>query len=299
MSTVATAPRTRAADPARIVRRVEQLMGMPVSLALRGRHARTPAAEAAWAEVVTDLRWVDRVFSLWRAGSAASRLRRRELTLAEAPAEMTEVIEIAEQAERDSAGAFSAFLPTTDGSLAFDPTGVVKGWGVERAARFLRELDDTDFCLSAGGDMVCSVARADSPPWQIGIEDPHDPTRLVARVPVTEGAVATSGAAHRGSHVVDARTGMPPTGVGSVTVIGPSLTWADIDATTAYALGAGAADWLRTRSGSGLVVWADGRCEVVEPPQSTGTSSGARRRPSQLTTPPVTSRAAQIAIAMR
>ena len=228
----------------------------------------TPAGEAAWAEVVTDLRWVDRVFSLWRSDSAASRLRRRELTLDQAPAEMTEVIDLAEQAERESGGAFSAFLPTTDGTVAFDPTGVVKGWAVERAARFLRDLDGTDFCLSAGGDMVCSVVRADSPPWQVGIEDPHDPTRLVARVPVHEGAVATSGAAHRGSHVVDARTGRPPTGLGSVTVIGPSLTWADIDATTAYAHGPEAADWLRTRSRiSGLVVWADGRCEVVEPAQ--------------------------------
>ncbi len=274
-----TAPSTLStptyADPSRIVRRVEQLMGMPVCLALRGRHAATPAAEAAWAEVVTDLRWVDRVFSLWRADSAASRLRRREVTLDEAPPEMSEVIAIAEQAERESGGAFSAFLPTTDGALAFDPTGVVKGWAVERAARFLRDLDATDFCLSAGGDMVCSVVRPDSPPWLVGVEDPHDPTRLVARVPVHDGAVATSGAAHRGSHVIDARTGRPPTGVGSVTVVGPSLTWADIDATTAYAHGPGAADWLRTRAGSsGLVVWADGRCELVEPDQP-DVSSGA------------------------
>jgi FAD:protein FMN transferase len=272
---VTTATTPTVPSPGRIVRRVEQLMGMPVSLALRGRHAGTPAAEAAWAEVVTDLRWVDRVFSLWRPDSAASRLRRRELALAEAPAELTEVIAIAEQAERESDGAFSAFLPTADGTLAFDPTGVVKGWAVERAARFLRELDATDFALSAGGDMVCSVVRADSPPWQIGIEDPRDPTRLVARVPVREGAVATSGATHRGSHVVDARTGRPPTGVGSVTVIGPSLTWADIDATAAYARGLEAAAWLRTRRDrSGLVVWADGRCDVVEPAQA-GAATGA------------------------
>lgn len=275
MSSVATAAAATAADRSRVARRVEQLMGMPVSLALRGRHARTPTAEAAWAEVVTDLRWVDRVFSLWRADSAASRLRRGELTLAQAPEEMTEVMALAEQAERESGGAFAAFLPTADGTLAFDPTGVVKGWAVERAARFLRELDATDFCLSAGGDMVCSVAGPDSPPWMIGIEDPCDATRLVARVPVREGAVATSGATHRGGHVVDARTGVPPTGIGSVTVIGPSLTWADIDATAAYAHGVGAADWLRSRPGTGLVVWADGRCEVVEPAQPADASSGA------------------------
>ncbi len=250
-----------------VVRRVEQLMGMPVSLALRGRYAGTPAGEAAWAEVVTELRWVDRVFSLWRPDSSASRLRRGEIVVDDAPPELAEVIELAHQAERESGGAFSAYHPTADGELAFDPTGVVKGWAVERAARHLRTLDGTDFCLSAGGDLVCHLARADSPAWRIGIEDPADPTRLLARVPVRSGAVATSGTVHRGSHLVDARTGVAPVGVASVTVVGPSLTWADIDATAAYAHGRAAADWLRTRPGrTALVVWADGRYEIVEGP---------------------------------
>ena len=59
---------------------------------------------------------------------------------------------------------------------------------------------------------------------------------------------------------------MPPTGVASVTVVPASLTWADIDATAAYALGPDAAEWLRHRAGrSGLVVWADGTTTLVPP----------------------------------
>ena len=86
----------------------------------------------------------------------------------------------------------------------------------------------------------------------------------MATVPVRCGAVATSGTAHRGQHLRDARTGRPPTGVASVTVIGPSST-ADIDATAAYAHGARAADWLRTQPGrTGLVVWADGTTTTVD-----------------------------------
>ena len=50
-------------------------------------------------------------------------------------------------------------------------------------------------------------------------------------VPVRSGAVATSGTAHRGDHLVDPRTGQPPKAIASVTVIEASLTWADIDAT--------------------------------------------------------------------
>jgi thiamine biosynthesis lipoprotein len=49
-------------------------------------------------------------------------------------------------------------------------------------------------------------------------------------------------------------------------VVTRSLTWADIDATAAYALGPDAADWLRHRVGrSGLVVHTDGRTTVVDP----------------------------------
>jgi thiamine biosynthesis lipoprotein len=51
-----------------------------------------------------------------------------------------------------------------------------------------------------------------------------------------------------------------------VTVVAGSLTWADIDATAAYAQGPDAARWLETRPGrSGLVVWADGTTATVEP----------------------------------
>ncbi|HEY4728255.1 MAG TPA: FAD:protein FMN transferase, partial [Actinomycetes bacterium] len=83
----------------------------------------------------------------------------------------------------------------------------------------------------------CRTLDPDAPPWRIGIEDPHHTDRLVAVAPVHTGAVATSGTAHRGDHLVNARTGRPPAGVASVTVVAAALSWADIDATAAYAHG--------------------------------------------------------------
>jgi FAD:protein FMN transferase len=243
-------------------RRVEHVMGMPISLALRGRHAADAAAEAAWAEVVAVLREVDRVFSTYRPDSAVSRLGRGELDVADCPPEVAEVLGLGALAEQQSGGAFAV---RRNGVL--DPSGVVKGWAVERAAAPLHALADTDSCLSAGGDMTCRTADPDGAPWRIGIEDPRDPSRVLAVVPVTNGAVATSGTAHRGQHLVDARTGRPPSGIGSVTVLADSLTWADIDATAAYVQGQSAAAWLATRPGrTGLVVWADGTTETVTGP---------------------------------
>jgi FAD:protein FMN transferase len=113
-------------------------------------------------------------------------------------------------------------------------------------------------------DLVCRTVDPHGRGWRIGIEDPHDPRRVIAVVPVRDGAVATSGAAHRGRHVVDARTGRPPAGVASVTVVTGSLVDADIDATAACAQGPDAARWLAGRPGrNGLVVWADGSTTSV------------------------------------
>ena len=245
-------------------RYVDHVMGMPISLALRGRHTTDDDARGAWADVMARLRAADEVFSTYRPDSAISRLGRGELTLAECPPEVAEVLELGEQARRSSGGAFDVHRPGPDGRVVLDPSGVVKGWAAERAAAALRALPDTDFCLSAGGDLVCRTVDPDGPAWRIGVEDPRDPRRLVAVVPVLDGAVATSGSARRGEHVVDARTGRPPTGIASVTVVADSLTAADIDATAAYALGSEAAEWLGSRPGrSGLVVWSDGSTTVV------------------------------------
>lgn len=249
-------------------RAVEQIMGMPVSVALRGRHAGDAAALEAWAAVVADLREVDRVFSPYRADSVVTRMAAGELTLEQCPpdlaAEVAEVLALGARAERDSGGAFAVRRPRPDGVEVFDPSGVVKGWAIDRAARHLHALPETDSCLSGGGDLVCRVAGPDSPDWSIGIEHPGDPTRLVGRVPMREGAVATSGTAHRGAHVVDARTGRTPQLIASVTVIARSLVDADLDATSAFALDGDAARWLAGRvDRTGLVVWRDGRVETV------------------------------------
>jgi FAD:protein FMN transferase len=244
---------TTSPAPAHTVRRVEHAMGMPISLALRGRHAAGPRADDAWGAALAVLREADVVFATYRPDSVISRLGRGELTLAECPPEVAEVLALGAAARLDSDGAFDV---RRNGRL--DPSGIVKGWATERAAAHLALLPDTDFCLSAGGDLTCRTLDPTDPPWRIGIEDPHDPARLVAVVPVHTGAVATSGTARRGAHITDARTGLAPTGIASVTVVGTSLTEVDIDATAAFARGPDAARWLDTRGRTAMLVHTDG-----------------------------------------
>lgn len=239
-------------------RRVEHLMGMPVSLALRGRHTDDAVADLAWQAALASLDEVDRMFSTYRHDSEISRLGRGELDTEACSPLVHEVLAIAERARVESGGAFDVRRPDATGRLELDPSGVVKGWAVQRASRTLATLAETDFCLSAGGDLVCRTAVPGSSGWRIGIEDPFDPTRTIAVVPVRDGAVATSGLVHRGGHIIDPRSGSTPTHFASVTVVAADLTAADVDATTAFVLAGEAPDWLRGRPGrSGLLVGAD------------------------------------------
>src|SRR3954469_21915238 len=96
-------------------RRVEHVMGMPISLALRGRHAGDEEGDAAWERVLATLRHVDRVFSTYREDSWVSRLRREEGGLEDCPAEVAEVLELGEVARVESGGAFDVRRLDVDG----------------------------------------------------------------------------------------------------------------------------------------------------------------------------------------
>ena len=100
-------------------RYVAHVMGMPLSLALRGRHTEDDAARRAWERCVADLTEVDRVFSTYREDSAVSRLARGEIDLADCPAEVHEVLALGEQARVESAAPSTYVAP---GRTAYRPS---------------------------------------------------------------------------------------------------------------------------------------------------------------------------------
>src|SRR5206468_6210154 len=103
-----------------------------------------------WAEVMRSLREADRVFSIYRPDSCVSLLNAGEIDLEDCPPEVAEVLALGDLARISSGGAFDVRRSGPDGAVVLDPSGVVKGWAAERAARALADLADTDFCLSAG-----------------------------------------------------------------------------------------------------------------------------------------------------
>jgi thiamine biosynthesis lipoprotein len=235
---------------------VEQVMGMPASVLLRGRSL--DGVEAVVSAAYAELRRVDERFSTYRADSEISRLRRGEVTAAQLDPVVREVLALCDLAKVETDGWFDVNLP---GGL--DPSGLVKGWGIERALAVLAENPEIDVCLNVGGDVAVRV-DAGGQPFVAGIEDPHDRSRLVASVPLAAGGLATSGTAARGLHIVDPHTGLPVAEIASVSVVGPSLMWADIYATAAFARGRGGLAWLGSLpSYDALLVHLDGHLETT------------------------------------
>jgi thiamine biosynthesis lipoprotein len=237
---------------------VQQVMGMPVSVHARGSGAREPEADAAVAALFEDLHAFEAVFSTHRPDSQVSRLQRGEVRLDDCDEDVRDVHRLCLTARTRTNGAFDAWAAVPGSPGLFDPTGLVKSWALSRAARRLDAFEDLAFAVGAGGDILVSPGSTDLE-WVVGIEDPRDRHRIVATIPVRDGAVATSGVAARGMHILDPFTGQPAAEVLSATVIGPSLVWADVFATAAVALGRDALDWVQTLHGtSGLLLLADG-----------------------------------------
>jgi thiamine biosynthesis lipoprotein len=226
-------------------------MGTVVSVDVRDDDDR---ARGPVDDVLAWLHDVDARFSTYRPDSEICRIDRGELAPSDASDDVRWVLERCAALRRETDGAFDE---RAGGRL--DPSALVKGWSVQRAADLLVTGGLTDFCISAGGDVVC---RGDALPrrgWRTGIQHPHDRQAVAAVVVGSDLAVATSGTYERGEHILDPRTGRAPSGVLSVTVTGPDLGTADAYATAAFSLGADGPAWtLGLRGYEAMTILADG-----------------------------------------
>jgi thiamine biosynthesis lipoprotein len=200
--------------------RVEHVMGTVFSLTVRGEAPPEALVEAAMAW----LHEADARFSTYREDSEIRRLDRGELLVADASADVREVLERCMELHLQTRGSFDV---RATGRL--DPSALVKGWAAQRAADL---LGPGEFCLNAGGDVL---ARGSG--WRVGIQHPLERDAIAARVLASDLAVATSGAYERDDHIAsDGR-------VLSVTVTGPDLGTADAYSTAAFAMGADGPAW--------------------------------------------------------
>lgn len=247
------------APPAPRLIRTAALMGTVFSVHVVGTPVVTDAVHSAIDACFAELAEVELVFSPYRADSAVSRMRSGAAILAEVDDRVGEVAAACADAEAATFGRFSAWRAGW-----FDPTGYVKGWSAEAAAQgWLRPLLSLPGVqavgLNAGGD-VRLFTRADAEwEWHVGIVDPRRTGEVLATIDLRDGAVATSGLAERGPHILDPRTGRSAEAVLSATVVADDLATADVWATAAVVSGDDLS-WIGAAPvASGLLVLPDGR----------------------------------------
>jgi thiamine biosynthesis lipoprotein len=226
-------------------------MGMPIVVDVRD------VDDAAALEPLFEwFRLVDARFSTYRKDSEISRLNHGELSLADAHRDVRDVLARCDELRVETDG----FFDVRARGDALDPSGLVKGWSVDRAAAVADELGWRNYAINAGGDIRLRGGALPAPSWRVGIEHPSERQRVVAVVAGDDLAVATSGAYARGDHVLDPHTRRPPAGVLSVTITGPDLATADAFATAAFAMGVECPAWTaRLRGYEAMTLTVDGR----------------------------------------
>jgi FAD:protein FMN transferase len=228
-------------------------MGMPIVIDLRDDGAGDDLLDLAFG----DFRVVDARFSTYRDDSEIMRINRGELAVADAHPDVREILDRCEALRSETRGFFDVHAGSTS---MIEPSGLVKGWSVDRVSALLERAGLRDFAISAGGDVVTRGRALPDDCWRVGIQHP-DLADSVAKVVVANDlAIATSGAYARGDHVVDPHSGRPPTGVLSVTITGPVLATADAYATAAFAMGTNGPAWTARMQGyEAMTILADGR----------------------------------------
>jgi FAD:protein FMN transferase len=211
------------------IRRVEQIMGLPVVVDVRDDHDAGPAL----ADLFDWLRWVDATFSTFKEDSEISRINQGELRREDAHPDVREVLERCERLREETEGYFDMRTPAGP----IDPSGLVKGWAVDRAAAILDGAGFHNYAVSGGGDMRVLGRAVPDLAWRVGIQHPLDRQQVASVVETTDLAIATSGAYARGDHVWNPHSERAPSGILSVTIVGPELGTADAYATAAFAMG--------------------------------------------------------------
>ena len=114
--------------------------------------------------------------------------------------------------------------------------------------QLLKQQGITHAFISAGGDSYVLGDRQGQP-WRVGIRDPDDANKIIAKLPLSNVAFSTSGDYERyfddnGTrihHIINPSSGRPASKVRSATVIASSALQTDGLSKTAFVLGAEAA----------------------------------------------------------
>ncbi|MGJ8745062.1 FAD:protein FMN transferase [Polaribacter sp.] len=137
----------------------------------------------------------------------------------------------------------TVFLKLKGMKIGFGAIG--KGYAADKAKELLISKGVSSGIINASGDMNTWGKQPNGNEWKIAITNPLNKNKVFALLPITNGAVVTSGNyekyvnfnGKRYTHIIDPRTGYPSSGIISVTVFAPKAELADALATSIFVMG--------------------------------------------------------------
>lgn len=137
----------------------------------------------------------------------------------------------------------TVFLKLEGMKIGFGAIG--KGYAADKTKVLLMEKGVIAGIINASGDMNTWGKQPNGEEWKVAITNPMDKNKVFAILPITNGAVVTSGNyekyvtfnGKRYTHIIDPKTGYPSSGIISVTVFAPKAELADALATSVFVMG--------------------------------------------------------------
>ncbi|PCI04733.1 MAG: thiamine biosynthesis protein ApbE [Flavobacteriaceae bacterium] len=123
--------------------------------------------------------------------------------------------------------------------------GIGKGYAADLTKELLKSKGVKAGIINAAGDMNTWGKQANGNPWIVAITNPMDKNKAFATLPISNKAVVTSGnyekfvllKGKRYTHIINPKTGMPSSGIISVTVFSDKAELADALATAVFVMG--------------------------------------------------------------
>ena len=150
--------------------------------------------------------------------------------------------------------------------MELDFGGFGKEYAADRAATLLAKEGAQHGWVNLGGDIRVIGPQPDCSPWSMGIRNPRRDDAVIASIPISSGALASSGdyerffieGEQRFCHILNPKTGWPAQHWQSISVIAPLCVAAGAMSTTAMLKGPDAIAFLEGQGVSYLAVDADG-----------------------------------------
>ncbi len=198
---------------------------------------------------------IDEKFSTYKDESEISKINKGVISEDKRSDEMKEVFALAEKTKKETGDYFDIW-----NGKKYDPSGLVKGWAINNAAKILEAGSLSNFYINAGGDIQTRGKNAEGKNWSVGIKNPFNNQEIIKVLRLKNNGVATSGTYIRGQHIYNPKERAKElSAIISLTVVGPDIYEADRFATAAFAMGEKGIKFIEKTSGlEGYVVDKNG-----------------------------------------